>query len=246
MKVNGVFVTGTDTGVGKTVVAATLLSIFRKAGIDAAPMKPVQTGCRREKDGWCVPDLEFCLDCAGLDPAEEEEEWMAPYCFEPACSPHLAAEQAEVTISLDHIEESFKSLRRKHDLVVVEGAGGVLVPVARDKTMLDVMVRLNLPVVLVSRLQLGTINHSLLSIRELMRAGLRIVGVVTNDVAPTAWGDIEEDNCETIERLGRVTILGHVKHMPAIRGGRITPESFHAAVREFLPPAHEIVERMSV
>jgi dethiobiotin synthetase len=245
MSVKGIFVTGTDTGVGKTVVAAALLSMLRRSGIDAVPMKPIHTGCVRCDEGWRAPDLEFCLNCAELDPDADEESRMAPYCFEPACSPHLAARQEGVRISLERIAECLRELKARRDFVVVEGAGGVLVPIAEGKSMLDLMVTLGLPVVLVARPGLGTINHTLLSLRELVRAGLRIVGVVLNETSPTEWGDIEEDNLETIERLGNVQVLACMKYAGNLERGAVSPAAFLAAATGSLPPVREMMDRIT-
>ena len=123
-KPKGIFITGTDTGVGKTFVAAGLLKAFRQAGRDAVPMKPVQTGCARVGRRWVAPDLEACLAAAGLEPSATERTRMAPYRFRPACSPHLAASRARVRISLPRLVAAFRSLSRDHELVVAEGAGG--------------------------------------------------------------------------------------------------------------------------
>ena len=245
MSVRGVFVTGTDTGVGKTVVAAALLAVIRRSGIDAVPMKPVQTGGVRSGDGWIAPDIRFCLAAAGLAPSGDEERLMAPYCFEPECSPHLAAANAEAPISLDRMRDDFAALKKSHDLVVVEGAGGVLVPLSDRLTMLDLMTGLRLPVILVARPGLGTINHTLLSLRELMRAGLRAAGIVIDESRPTEWGMVEEDNLETIERMGNVPVLGVMRFIPGLAGGRVSADQFHRAAAACLPPARALLDRLA-
>ena len=135
IETGGIFVTGTDTGVGKTIIAAGLLAQFRAAGVDAVPMKPVQTGCKLVKGRRVAPDLTFCLNMAGLKPYKRELADMAPYCFSPACSPHLAAQEAGVSLSLSMIERAYKRLSRAHEMVVVEGAGGVLVPLNKRQTI---------------------------------------------------------------------------------------------------------------
>ncbi len=203
----GVFITGTDTGVGKTLVAAGLLKALRGTGLDAVPMKPVQTGCERRQGSWVAPDLELSLKTAGLAPSPAEIALMAPYCFHPACSPHLAARLAGRKISLLIIRRAFRQLRGAHDVVVVEGAGGVLVPLDGQRTMVDMMKSLGLPVVLVARSGLGTINHTLLSIRTLRQAGLTVKAVVLNQTSPGRQGAIERDNRKVIERMGAVPVV---------------------------------------
>lgn len=203
----GFFITGTDTGIGKTFVAAGLLAALRRLGVDAVPMKPVQTGCVRRGGALCAPDLETCLAVAGLVPSARERALMVPYAFRPACSPHLAAEQAGVRISLPRIGRAARALGATHACLIVEGAGGVLVPLNGRHIQVDLMRRLGLPVVLVARPGLGTINHVLLSLRALREAGLTVRGVVFNPTAPGRPGLIERDNVATVARLGRVTVL---------------------------------------
>lgn len=202
-----VFITGTDTGIGKTVVAASLLAAARARGIHAAPMKPVQTGCVRRGRRLLAPDLEFCLSAADLNPAPQERHWMCPYRFIPASSPHLAAAHAGAHIQKETIRANFRKILKKYDAVVVEGAGGVLVPIDEKNTMLDIMKALRLPVILVARASLGTINHTLLSLAELRRAKLNVIGIVLVQSAPGRRGIIEKDNARTIEKLGGAPVL---------------------------------------
>ena len=206
------FITGTDTSVGKTVCAAAWLANARARGIDAVPMKPVQTGGLRRGGRWVAPDLERCLRAGRITPSPKEREWMAPYIYRPACSPHLAAQQAQRPIRLDRIERCFRSLAQRHEMVIVEGAGGALVPLGRRHTMLDLMVRLALPVVLVARPGLGTINHTLLSLRALRGANLTVRGIVLAHSQPGRIGRIERDNARILERLGGVPILARLPY----------------------------------
>ncbi len=242
MNSKGIFVTGTDTGVGKTVVTAALVSLFRADGIDAIPMKPVQTGCVPRPHGWVVGDLEFCLNMANLEPPPAERILMAPYCFQPACSPHLAAAQACQTISISRIFHDFSVLKANHELVIVEGAGGVLVPINGEETMLDVIVRLSLPVLLVARPWLGTINHTLLSLRELNRIGISVLGVIFNDSRPSEWDKIVRDNRLTIERFGDAPILGHLPFIKEIMAK--SHKDFLDACSPGLPSARHLLKRM--
>jgi dethiobiotin synthetase len=233
MNSKGIFVTGTDTGVGKTVVTAALVSLLRAGGTDAIPMKPVQTGCIPRADGWLPVDLEFCLNMANLEPQPPERKLMAPYCFQPACSPHLAAAQTFETISISRIAHDFSLLKANHELVIVEGAGGVLVPINEEQTMLDVMVELSLPVLLVARPWLGTISHTLLSLRELARAGVPVSGVIFNDSRACSWDEIVRDNRLTIERFGHAPVLGHLPFIRDIKDK--SPKDFLEACSPHLP-----------
>ncbi|MCC6143441.1 MAG: dethiobiotin synthase [Candidatus Hydrogenedentes bacterium] len=260
MKGRGVFVTGTDTGVGKTVVTATLLRQLRATGIDAVPMKPVQTGAEWADDGWHAPDLDFILEAIGYTPSPEERRRMVPYLYEHACSPHLAAELGprlecgggiasllrRASISEDSLfamtegaEDSVTShqsskpetrnpepapilhaaraLLQHHDFIVAEGAGGILVPLTRELSTLNLMAALGWPVVIVARLGLGTINHSLLTINAVRNAGLDVAGIAFNAVEPHGEGYIEEDNPKTVCAIANVPLLGVVPHLGDIR-----------------------------
>src|SRR5208337_4355407 len=210
----GVFITGTDTDAGKTIAAAAVLVWMRACGIDAVPMKPVQTGGVMQGGTMQSPDLTFCLRMAELRPDPEELQDMVPFIYEPACSPHLAAAKTGREISFDRILEAFRSLLRRHERVVVEGAGGVLAPVSGNQTMIDLMTMLGLPVILAARPGLGTINHTLLSIREIERSGLELLGIIFCDTNNTGWGGIEENNVETIAQMGRAPMLGRIPYMP--------------------------------
>jgi len=209
----GYFITGTDTGVGKTIVAASLLAAMRKRGLNAAPMKPVQTGCTFTDGTLRAPDLDFCLRASGFAADIAWYDSMCPYRFVPACSPHLAAQQAGDRIEHSRIASQFNLLRREFEIVLVEGAGGILAPFNEDSKTIDLVNELGLPVVIVSRPGLGTLNHTLLTLFYLREHGARIAGVVFVETERMTWGDIEFDNRKTIEELGRIPILGVVPYL---------------------------------
>ena len=229
------FVTGTDTGVGKTVVAAALLALLRRDGVDAVPMKPVQTGCRRRRAGLDAPDLEFCLAAARVKASDAERALMCPYRFAPACSPHLAARLAKASISIPRIVTCLRRLRERHDAVVVEGAGGILVPLNARLTMLDLMRRLGLPIALVARPGLGTLNHTLLSLGAIREAGLQVAGVVICRTTRGRPGAIERDNIRTLRRLARAPIWGVLPFHPTLAAGR-PPRNLAAWAGRHLDP----------
>lgn len=204
----GLFIAGTDTDVGKTVVAAGLLRMLRKRGLDAYPMKPVQTGAEMADGVLRAPDLECCITAADLNPSEEERELMAPFLYRPACSPHLAGRMSGAHPDIERIVQCYDDLGRTHECVLVEGAGGVFAPLDEERTMLDLMQKLGAPVLLVSRGALGAINHSLLSLAVLREAGLRVIGVVVNDPAPAAGDFIRRENPAAIAQFGKAAILG--------------------------------------
>jgi dethiobiotin synthetase len=186
------FITGTDTGVGKTVLSALLC-----AALDAYYWKPIQTGAMEDTDRVTVMRLAGM----GTDRALEEM-----YSFVPPVSPHLAARWAGTEINLSRMEipEHLSNER-----LIVEGAGGVLVPLNDDAFMLDLMARLKLPVILAARSGLGTINHTLLSLAALHAAELPVHGVVL-------IGEPNKDNRETIERYGHSKVIGQIPRLPHV------------------------------
>jgi len=237
---NSYFITGTDTDVGKTIVTTWLMLQARQKGFDAVPMKPVQTGCVEQEGKLIAPDLAFTLSAAQLEVSEEEQQRMCPYRFKPACSPHLAAQMEDIQIEPKIIMQHLHKLQQKHDLVLVEGAGGIFVPIYKQFMMLNLMQKMNIPVILAARAGLGTINHSLLSIQALRFAGLDIAGIVFIQTTPTNKLDIQEDNVITIEKLGSIPILGQIPYIPALES--MTTASPHQnneiiAALNALPPS---------
>jgi dethiobiotin synthase len=217
----GIFITGTGTGVGKTIVTAAILRAARAAGIDAVPFKPVQTGAVDGPYGLRAPDVEFCLAAAGLRPKPDEAALMAPLLYKPACSPHLAGRIEGRPADLDTIRSCAETLLARHDAVIVEGAGGVMVPLNDSATMLDLMAALGLPVLVVAINGLGTINHTLLTLSALRQAKLAVLGVVFNQPEEPAGADefIRRDNPETIARFGRAAVLGRLPYAGDLAAG---------------------------
>lgn len=207
----GLFITGTDTGVGKTILSALLLAEIRRRNFNAAPIKPVQTGC-----GGNVPDLDYSLSMAGMNVSADDYRNMAPYTYEPACSPHLAAELAGNEIDIAEMVIAARTLASEYEFIIAEGAGGIMVPLTRLETTLDLMQALKFPVLIAARPGLGTINHTLLSIRALRSDELEIAGVVFVASENTEPGVIEEDNAVTVEQFGKVPILGTIPYCPQL------------------------------
>ena len=175
----GVFVTGTDTGVGKTVVAAALLRALVASGQRAAGMKPVSAGWAAE--GSAEADVVVLAQAGNVVAPQADRN---PYAFAPAIAPHLAAAEAGVAIDLAVVAAAYSRLASCSDVVVVEGAGGVLVPVDATHDMLDIATRLRLPVLLVVGMRLGCLNHALLSALAIRARGLRFLGWIANGIDP--------------------------------------------------------------
>ena len=146
---------------------------------------------------------------------------MAPYIYATACSPHLAGKIKGEYPKIAHIQTCVEALSSSCDMVIVEGAGGVMVPLNEQASMLDLMKSFNFPVVLVAHAGLGTINHTLLSIQALRTSGLKVLGVVFNEVDPGSPEDefIKKDNIETVARLGYVDVLGNVTYLAGLCPG---------------------------
>lgn len=210
MSLRGYFITGTDTDVGKTVITAGLLRMLRGRGLDAATMKPVQTGAESVNGRMVAPDLAVHHRAAEWTPPDDDVALMAPYLYEPACSPHLAGRMAGSYPEIGRIVDAASELSERYAPLLIEGAGGVYAPVDEEKTMLDLMQTLGLPVILVAHRGLGTINHTLLSLEALRGAGLRVAGVVLNETQDVEPDFIRADNPDAIARLGRAPILGNI------------------------------------
>jgi dethiobiotin synthetase len=199
--VKGLFVTGTDTGVGKTVVAAAIVAALRADGERVAAFKPVVTGADEPADPDWPPDDELLARAAGM----RAEDVMAAR-FGPPVSPHLAAALAGVPpLDAAALRAVFAARAAEADVVVAEGVGGLLVPLAPGYLVRDLAVDLVLPLVIVARPGLGTINHTLLTLEAARGAGLRVAGVAITPwpESPTA---MEDDNRATIARLGEVEV----------------------------------------
>jgi dethiobiotin synthetase len=180
-KVRGWFITGTDTGVGKTRIACLLLEALAREGRRAVGMKPVASGCRETVAGLRSEDAERLLAASGVavDYAE-----VNPYAFAPAMAPHLAAHESGVEIRNEKILESFQRLRQKAPWLVVEGVGGWMVPLGERLTMADVARAMRLPAILVVGLRLGCLNHALLTAAAIQREGVPLAGWIANQIDP--------------------------------------------------------------
>jgi dethiobiotin synthetase len=205
----GYFITGTDTGVGKTVVAAGIIRAMKEMGLSVCPMKPVESGCRPVKGGLFPRDAADLLKASGID---ENLDAVNPYRLRKPLAPSVAAEIEGVKIDRREIVSAHKRLSKKYDIVIVEGAGGIMAPVFKRYLFLDLAVDLGLPLLIVSRPGLGTINHTLLTIEAARSRGLDIAGVIINCAVKSGKGLSERTNPEVIERLGNLPVLGTVPY----------------------------------
>ena len=206
----GYFITGTDTGVGKTLVACALLHAFAQAGWRVVGMKPVAAGATRSAEGLINEDVAELRAASTVDC---ELERVNPYCFEPAIAPHIAAAKAGVTIDLNHIVRAHALLAAQADRVVVEGAGGFCVPLNRHEDGADLAQVLGLPVILVVGVRLGCLNHAVLTAQAVRARGLQLAGWIANRLDP-AMPALHENIAALTERLA-APCLGVVEFMAA-------------------------------
>jgi dethiobiotin synthetase len=199
----GLFVTGTDTEAGKSVLAASICAALAARGERVAAFKPAVTGTDDAPGDW-PRDHELLASAASAGQSPDE---VAPYRFGPPLSPHLAAQLAGVAIEPRRLVEAAEAAATRADWLICEGVGGLLVPLTPGYLVRDLAVDLGLPVVVAARSGLGTINHSLLTVESARAAGLKVAGV-----AMTPWPErpaqIERSNRETVEALGGARVAG--------------------------------------
>lgn len=205
----GLFVTGTDTGAGKTVLSACLLAAMRAAGERVCAHKPVLTGLDQQAEPSVWPPDHELLGAAAAMSAND----VAPVRLGPSASPHLAAQLAGARIEPSALVAAARAAARRASVTVVEGAGGLLVPLAGHYTMLDLARELGLPLLVAARPGLGAINHSLLTVRAARAAGAEVAAVVLTPW-PRRPSGIEQSNRDTIAALGDVD----VETLPALAG----------------------------
>src|SRR5262245_61209479 len=201
LTIPGLFVTGTDTGVGKTVVAGAIANWFRRRHQHVGVCKIAATGCTRRREGLVSEDAEFLAVCAD---AKHPLDLIAPLRYAEPLVPAIAAERAGRPIDWFMLGNAIRLMSQSSDVMILEGVGGIMTPMDAKNTVLDVAVSLNVPAVVVARPGLGTINHTLLTVHALRNTGVRVAGVVINRYPGDAASVAEETNLRAIERWGKV------------------------------------------
>lgn len=204
MNSKGIFITGTDTGVGKTFAAAALARLLRKRGINVGIMKPVTSGCSIHDDRLVSDDAELLAWGAGLSAVTEDN---APYLLKAPLAPSEAAKREGVRIDFTRIRESYQRLADRHDFVIVEGAGGLMVPLAGGLLVADLIMTLQLPALVVTRPGLGTINHTLLTTFAAKQMGIIVAGILINSY-PEEPDEAESYAPHLLGSLAGAPILG--------------------------------------
>ncbi|MBT8440541.1 MAG: dethiobiotin synthase [Gammaproteobacteria bacterium] len=199
------FVSGTDTDAGKTLVTLGLMHALQAKGLRVNGMKPVAAGVS-EIGGEAVNDDALLI--RQQSSKQLDYKLVNPYLFEPAIAPHIAAQQVDQNIDLKLIQAALDEIEKQSDLVVVEGAGGWLVPLNEQQDVADIAVNMNLPVILVVGLKLGCINHARLSIQAIQARGCRVIGWIGSQIAPEMMN--VDENIETLQQYLPVKCLGIV------------------------------------
>jgi dethiobiotin synthetase len=202
----GFFVTGTDTGVGKTLVSCALIHRFTALGKSVIGMKPVAAGGERGAEGLINDDVRLLRAASNVNAALT---LVNPYCFEPPIAPHIAATQAGAVIEIDRITQAYQQLAALAEVVIVEGVGGYCVPLNDTQDTATLAQRLGLPVIMVVGLRLGCLNHALLTARSITADGLTLAGWVANRIDPAMVA--ADDNIRALSQRITAPLLGEIE-----------------------------------
>ena len=203
----GLFVTGTDTEVGKTVIAGGIAHILKEQGQRVGVFKPVASGCQVDRQGLVSQDAEFLAHCAN---SPESLEHICPVRYREPLAPEVAVQRGAQPMDLKSVRTYYNRLVAEKDVVIVEGIGGLLVPLAEELTVADLAVQIGLPLLIVARPGLGTINHTLLTVEVARSRGLQLAGIVINSYVADTASVAEETNAAAIERASGVKVLAIV------------------------------------
>jgi dethiobiotin synthetase len=201
----GIFVTGTDTDVGKTYITKALIKHFCSQGFQTVGMKPIAAGAEIENGRLLNADVKAIVSASNVDAPIDQ---INPYVFAPAIAPHIAAQQVGIEIAIEPIMSAFKVLQQQADVIVVEGAGGFLVPINETLTMGDLAKALDVGVVLVVGVRLGCISHALLTVQSIEAKGLHLIGWVANRIEPNM--PALEENIATLKAMIKAPCVADV------------------------------------
>jgi len=221
----GLVVTGTDTEIGKTVVAGAIADWFRRRGRRVGVCKPCATGCVRRREGLVSEDAEFLAHCANT---RFPLDIVCPQRYVQPMAPAIAAERSGRPLDWEAIDRAIGDISRNSDVLIIEGVGGLMVPMDPKHTFRDVAAWLGAPAVVVARPNLGTINHTLLTVEALRQAKIPVAGVVINRYPAENAGIVEETNPRAIERWGKAPVLCVVPDEKV--GGLRLPDGIVAAI----------------
>jgi dethiobiotin synthetase len=218
----GFFITGTDTGIGKTIIAGAIAGILREWGYDFGVYKPVQSGHLVHQSDGDAARLK------GLSGVEDPVEQICPYSVEEPLAPVLALERAGQQVTLKDLQRGYQRLKEKHTYIIIEGAGGLAVPYVQGRLVVDAAAMFDLPLIIVARPNLGTVNHTLLTIEYARRRGLQTAGVIISGYREEQADIGEQTNPAMIESYSGIPVLGVVPWIDELE----SRESVLAAVRK--------------
>jgi dethiobiotin synthetase len=205
----GIFITATDTEVGKTFVAAGLAKALKALGLDVGVMKPIASGGRKTKDGLVSDDARQLAEAADT---LDELALVNPVCLEAPLAPLVAARLAGTRVDLGTVWRAYETLAARHEFLVVEGIGGLLVPIDEGATVLELITMFRLPALVVTRPTLGTINHTLLTVRYAREHGVEVIGLVINAVEPVEDSKAVETNPAVLAEWCKAPVLANLPH----------------------------------
>jgi dethiobiotin synthetase len=205
-------VTGTDTGVGKTLVTGGLAAELARRGVPVGVMKPFATGARKVRGRLVSEDAQFLKSASGV---EDPLDLINPICLKPPLAPSMAAEVSRSRIDLKKVWSAYNTLCARHSTLLVEGVGGLLVPLLTRLTVADLAQKMRLPLLIVTRPSLGTLNHTAMTVHVARSYGLRLLGLVINAAQPGRKGLAERLNPAALELLTRIPVLGEVPYLGA-------------------------------
>jgi dethiobiotin synthetase len=203
----GYFITGTDTGVGKTLVAGGIAALLKNKGINVGVMKPIATGCKWVDNNLVSEDAVFLKSITNV---EDEYALINPVNFEQPLAPSIAARLSNTKIDIEKIHTSYDILCERHDYMIVEGIGGLLVPIDEYYFVVDMAEEMELPLIVVCRPTLGTINHTLLTVSYARQHGLDVKGIIINESAENCDIIAKDTNTDEIKRLTELPIIGTI------------------------------------
>ncbi|MCG9129696.1 dethiobiotin synthase [Candidatus Poribacteria bacterium] len=202
---NGIFITGTGTEIGKTIVAGGIATYLKECGLDVGVMKPISSGG--------TEDADFLKQITNLD---EPLSLINPIVLKNPLAPSVASDLEGIDVNFSSIEQAYKILEKRHDILVVEGVGGIAVPLNKKQLVTHLIQELNLPIIIVGSLGLGTINHTLLTVTFAKQSNLQILGIILNSNDNYTHGLAEQTNPNEIERLTNIPVIGILPYQEEI------------------------------
>lgn len=225
------FITGTDTGVGKTIVTAGLAKALKRRGYDVGVMKPITSGASRRGKELVSEDAEYLLAAAAL---EDPAMLVSPVCLEPPLAPYTVTLLTGQKIDMASVMAAFVALSNMHEILLVEGIGGILAPIRQDYSVLDLVREMDAPLVIVARPGLGTVNHTAMTVACARAAKVAVAGVVFNFCEDSPETAAEKTNPDVVRQVCDVPVLGVVPYMARHDAASLPVEPFEAVAEKLL------------